>query len=416
MFRKTALLAAFCLLPLSQASAESWFEVEVFLFERNQPSAEVWPETPKQPNLAKGRDLITPALISAPDSSMTPCSADERAVDQLRCDALDLQIAAYVPEYPKPFPVTVAAANPASATPGASAVLLGKNQLQFTDAVRQLSREAGVKPLLHMSWQQAMQPRHASVPVRLFAGEDFSDRFVAAGTRVQPSQPYPEALESTPLGEASATAGNAAANAEQPQGSNLAALLGGEQAPVALRRERPDPVWQLDGLLNIYLSHYLYIETDLMLRSPGSRKVEVLEETAALQESTAGNLASGDIVAQPSSGSTSALPATNEATIEAMNTEVVMEEQPFLYSIPLTQNRRVRSGQIHYFDHPKLGLIIQIRKMAQPAGAVDAEEPATEPEGDDTPENDVINQQGTDQPGTATQNTDQQGTRPTSQD
>lgn len=413
MFRKTALLAAFCLLPLSQASAESWFEVEVFLFERNQPSAEVWPETPKQPNLAKGRDLITPALISAPERSMTPCSADERAVDQLRCDALDLQIAAYVPEYPKPFPVTVAAANPASATPGASAVLLGKNQLQFTDAVRQLSREAGVKPLLHMSWQQAMQPRHASVPVRLFAGEDFSDRFVAAGTRVQPSQPYPEALESTPLGEASATAAStadsAAVNAEQPQGSNLAALLGGEQAPVALRRERPDPVWQLDGLLNIYLSHYLYIETDLMLRSPGSRKVEVLEETAALQDSAAGDLASGDIGALP--GSTSALPATNERTIEAMNTEVVMEEQPFLYSIPLTQNRRVRSGQIHYFDHPKLGLVIQIRKMAQPAGAVDAEEPATEPEGDDTPENDVINQQGT-----APQSADEQGTRPTPQD
>ncbi|AZQ10035.1 peptidoglycan binding protein CsiV [Shewanella khirikhana] len=412
MFRKTALLAAFCLLPLSQASAESWFEVEVFLFERNQPSAEVWPETPKQPNLAKGRDLITPALISAPDSSMTPCSADERAVDQLRCDALDLQIGAYVPEYPKPFPVTVAAANPASATPGASAVLLGKNQLQFTDAVRQLSREAGVKPLLHMSWQQAMQPRHASVPVRLFAGEDFSDRFVAAGTRVQPSQPYPEALESTPLGEASATAASAAsaaASAEQPQDSNLAALLGGEQAPVALRRERPDPVWQLDGLLNIYLSHYLYIETDLMLRSPGSRKVEVLEETAALQDSAAGDLASGDIAALP--GSTSALPATNERTIEAMSTEVVMEEQPFLYSIPLTQNRRVRSGQIHYFDHPKLGLVIQIRKMAQPAGAVDAEEPATEPEGDDTPENDVINQQGT-----APQSADEQGTRPTPQD
>ncbi len=424
MFRKTALLAAFCLLPLSQASAESWCEVEVFLFERNQPSAEVWPETPKQPNLSKGRDLITPALISSPNSSMTPCSADERAVDQLRCDALDLQIAAYVPEYPKPFPVTVAAANPASATPGASAVLLGKNQLQFTDAVRQLSREAGVKPLLHMSWQQAMQPRHASVPVRLFAGEDFSDRFVAAGTRVQPSQPYPEALESTPLGEASATAASATAasaadsaadsaavNAEQPQSSNLAALLGGEQAPVALRRERPDPVWQLDGLLNIYLSHYLYIETDLMLRSPGSRKVEVLEETAALQDSAAGDLTSSDIAGLSGTGSASALPATNERTLEAMNTEVVMEEQPFLYSIPLTQNRRVRSGQIHYFDHPKLGLVIQIRKMAQPAGAVDAEEPATEPEGDDTPENDVINQQGT-----APQSADEQGTRPTPQD
>jgi hypothetical protein len=39
---------------------------------------------------------------------------------------------------------------------------------------------------------------------------------------------------------------------------------------------------------------------------------------------------------------------------------------PFLQTIPLQQNRRVRSGQIHYFDHPQMGIVMQIRKMAQP--------------------------------------------------
>ena len=39
---------------------------------------------------------------------------------------------------------------------------------------------------------------------------------------------------------------------------------------------------------------------------------------------------------------------------------------PFLYAFPLTQNRRVRSDEIHYFDHPKMGMILQIRKMEQP--------------------------------------------------
>ncbi|MGB6137688.1 MAG: CsiV family protein, partial [Shewanella sp.] len=38
----------------------------------------------------------------------------------------------------------------------------------------------------------------------------------------------------------------------------------------------------------------------------------------------------------------------------------------FLQSIPLIQNRRVRSGELHYFDHPQLGIVMQIRKMAQP--------------------------------------------------
>ena len=27
------------------------------------------------------------------------------------------------------------------------------------------------------------------------------------------------------------------------------------------------------------------------------------------------------------------------------------------------QNRRLRSGEIHYFDHPLMGMIVQIRKI-----------------------------------------------------
>ena len=39
---------------------------------------------------------------------------------------------------------------------------------------------------------------------------------------------------------------------------------------------------------------------------------------------------------------------------------------PYLMSIPLEQNRRVKSDEIHYLDHPEMGMVIQIRKMAQP--------------------------------------------------
>lgn len=46
--------------------------------------------------------------------------------------------------------------------------------------------------------------------------------------------------------------------------------------------------------------------------------------------------------------------------------ELTAQEQAFLYAIPMVQNRRVRSSEIHYLDHPKLGIIFQIRKMPQP--------------------------------------------------
>ncbi|WP_434940650.1 CsiV family protein [Shewanella sp. HL-SH8] len=50
----------------------------------------------------------------------------------------------------------------------------------------------------------------------------------------------------------------------------------------------------------------------------------------------------------------------------AVNTKVEKTMKPFLQVIPLAQNRRVRSGEIHYFDHPQMGMVMQIRKMAQP--------------------------------------------------
>lgn len=390
MIRKLAMSAAFCLLPLSQAMAESWFEVEVFLFERNQPSAEEWPEQTRLPAFAKGRDLISPVVIPQ-DTSLVPCSEEERLVDSLRCDAMDIQIASFAPSYPNPMPVKVVAPSQVMAEPGAGALLMDSTKLQFNDAVQQLSRESGITPLLHMSWQQAMQPRHASTPVRLFGGENFADRFTAMGTLRPPLDPVMEGGANTNAFGLAITS-DSAQSVTSDTGSNSAdpqVLIASDDTGVSglqqpengldgtskLRNRPPAPVWQLDGLLNIYLSHYLYIETDLVLRTPGTRKVAVEDE--ALQSQSYGqsdNQAAG-------------------ASTAKTDQQIAFEEQPFLFAIPLTQNRRVRSGQVHYFDHPKLGMVIQIRKMTQPTGAVDVEEPSTEPEGDDTPEADVINQQ-----------------------
>ncbi|MCL2916770.1 peptidoglycan binding protein CsiV [Shewanella litorisediminis] len=385
MIRKLAMSAAFCLLPLSQAMAESWFEVEVFLFERNQPSAEEWPEQTRLPAFAKGRDLISPVLVPR-DASLVPCSEEERIVDSLRCDAMDMQITSVTPSYPSPMPVKVVAPSQRAAEPGAGALLMDSTKLQFNDAVRQLSRESGITPLLHMSWQQAMQPRHASTPIRLFGGENFADRFTAMGTLRPAQDPVMEAGESSNAFGLTITSDMTQDTAGSNSGDSQALIASdasggtygqlqtdnGLSSGTVFRHKTPDPVWQLDGLINIYLSHYLYIESDLVLRTPGTRKVAVEQELLASSQSD--TLAAG-------------------ASATKSGQQIAFEEQPFLFAIPLTQNRRVRSGQVHYFDHPKLGMVIQIRKMAQPTGAVDVEEPAAEPEGDDTPEADVINQQ-----------------------
>ncbi|WP_024597374.1 CsiV family protein, partial [Pseudoalteromonas sp. AC163] len=65
--------------------------------------------------------------------------------------------------------------------------------------------------------------------------------------------------------------------------------------------------WELDGLFKIHLRHYLYITANFDI----SQKLE-----------------NGDIE-----------------------------------SARFSQFRRVISGEVHYFDHPRMGMIVQIRKF-----------------------------------------------------
>ncbi len=96
------------------------------------------------------------------------------------------------------------------------------------------------------------------------------------------------------------------------------------------------PVWELDGTLNIYLDHYLYVETALNLREEGSKTLEVMGKETELNDGS------------------------------KLTT-------PFLYAYLMKQNRRVRSDEIHYFDHPRMGMILQIRKMQQPLEKIEHE-------------------------------------------
>ncbi len=98
-------------------------------------------------------------------------------------------------------------------------------------------------------------------------------------------------------------------------------LFGGEQ--VATLSELPEqmaqdglllapsthyePQWQLDGFLKVHLNHYLYITSNLVTRALGDTDTSVSGE--------------------------------------------------------FSQFRRVISGEIHYFDHPQIGMLVQIRRF-----------------------------------------------------
>lgn len=277
------------------ADAERWFEVEVYLFERQGSQLEETLSAPTNRHTRQPIDMISPLFatdITGASLGLEGCSAQQWLETP---DACDKQLQQAQVTHPSSIPVTIGAATPQYATPGAGTVLLADSQSQFGDMIATLKREAGHKGLLHMTWQQSMLPRHQAKPVRLFAGEDYSDRFNESGFATNSTQ--------------------ASQNEAIPQ-FNFDLNFDDKQA---------EPIWALDGTLNIYLNHYLYVETGLTLHREGSkRQPQLVDETAMLQV-------------------------------------------PYLHSIYMTQNKRVKSDEIHYFDHPNMGMILQIRKMEQPS-------------------------------------------------
>lgn len=90
--------------------------------------------------------------------------------------------------------------------------------------------------------------------------------------------------------------------------------------------------YELDGYIRLYVQHYLFLETDLALFKKAAQAI-----TPPVAHS---NDSGAYAQMQPAMGST----------------------EYFLQAYPFQEKRRMRSGEIHYLDHPYLGLIINVRR------------------------------------------------------
>lgn len=214
------------------------------------------------------------------------------------------------------------------------------NELQLLQQVSSLEEHANYNVLLHSAWRMVPDTRRKSLPIRLFAGHNYQQTFNISGEAVLPN-------ESDDQTEVIATSS-----------SNVSTFK------TSMNENNNEPVWTLDGDLTIYLEHYLYAKTNLFLRQEGQKEVvfksESLEPTAVEID----KLSLSSLTAKPEImlGQESAVASENVEQEQAV--EPVYE--PFLYSYPMDQLRVIRSGEIHYLDHPKFGLVIQIRKFEMP--------------------------------------------------
>ncbi|QJR79509.1 hypothetical protein CA267_001210 [Alteromonas pelagimontana] len=242
--------------------------------------------------------------------------------------------------YPDHIPITLDGQDwPESSRPH----VLSPNQLHLTKLSQQIRQAGGLNRLLHIVWRQPVKfGEEKAASVRLFAGKNFADSFTLTGEQIKPEDLNDSSIiELKKKEEISLTASqddffsilqNDLDKAETVSfASMMAAVKQNKMQPLIPVRStvaQPDtPIWQIDGELKVFLKYinrvpYLHIDTELFYRQP----VPIEGDTVNPNEAPTYRLA----------------------------------------SVPFKQVRRVISKQLHYFDHPLFGMVVEIRRYKRP--------------------------------------------------
>lgn len=335
-----------------------WFDVEVLIFKHSSTDiTEEFPWLPPRPVQNARNDLLTSYYAPNFGSFLyetDPCDYDNALMKGEAIwlchqpNELDLS-------YNKTLTMPLARLNRFDAAPvnvvdgfggemenSPRPFLLPSTDMELIELRDNLVRRNVGKPLLHQVIRQPVFNRSDSYTFRVFGGANFGNRFAEDGYLLPQSDAESQSAEwsaleqpalssVTPQEELFSQLEELLQIADQ---GDLQLTLREQKTPPPPPANRPDiiekqPLWELEGLLHIYLvANYLHIESDLQLRQP---------ETVRF---SAGNLA-------------------DQAQLAIDGQE---QTQPFLRRYDLQQLRRVISHETHYFDHPKFGIVVQIRR------------------------------------------------------
>jgi hypothetical protein len=99
---------------------------------------------------------------------------------------------------------------------------------------------------------------------------------------------------------------------------------------------------------------YLHIDSELLYRQPVSERYFAVEPSILnADDSVNAAIAESDLVNN--------------------NSDTLAYTPMRLVAVPLKEQRRVISTQLHYFDHPLFGFVVQIRRYNRPAVEVSEE-------------------------------------------
>jgi len=217
---------------------------------------------------------------------------------------------------------------------------LGSSRLQLTAQRQSLEKHANFNPVLHMAWRMPVARGTSAKPLHIFAGKNLALTIPTATLNTQQGNQQQEIQ----AGELLAT--NTVVDNTASTDDTLAAI-GATEA-----RDK----WEIDGNFKIYLDHYLYIDSQLIIRKAITETIEAPAQTVEIIDDN------NDVQIAKFEDT------TQTALVDEVKQETIIKEVLF------DQSRRLRSEEIHYLDHPLLGIIVQIRKIPAAELAFTAEQ------------------------------------------
>lgn len=328
-------LAALCLsgLLFGQSANEQprWYQVELIVFSRTEMTAESWPEEPG-------------LKYSEPVVELKPAAASEVVLDEWLADIDNsLPIVQQAIEEDDtndetnddipPASIAIVAPEPILIQlPQQPFTLLDDSQLQLTDMAKRIARQSDFQQLFHGAWRQPIAARKTAENILIRGGKQYDDHY------------------------------------------------------------------ELEGSISLGLERYLHIDTDLWLSTfvataeqhnyfwarlpkpptPLNAELEIQpNDSFSLDNTFTDTSAQGRL--QPS------MPSYDNFFDDLTTTSYAVER-----TIALRQQRRMRSNELHYIDHPLLGVVIKITPYEFPVmETAEDEESAMPAVSIDTPAKDL---------------------------
>lgn len=358
------IISTLVLLVLIGPSAQSilaaepipWYQVEVIAFEHSNTAGirqETWPDDPGYPKVDQSALIIPPGAFGTVRPFFASLFPDlSKAVRQSLGDLGDPAGDSDASSLERELEDAITLGSTASDT-GARAdtpfVLLDAREHQLAAAAQRLNNSGRYRILAHVAWRQPILKGADPILIRLYSGANEPRAYYETLRR--------QRQKMNMIGRTTQTDSNASTFS----GITVSNSIPGDAAPLLGPPQLQAP---LDGTIGVRLSRYLHLEVDLILQK------RVALPRSAKASADAGR-ARDDLIVITDGG---------DRTLSDPNVAAADDIDRDLHRFRLTESRRMRSKEIHYYDHPALGVIATIMPfdpkksvLAPAADALDVE-------------------------------------------